>query len=382
MRSTHSSFENSSNPLPDVEIDLDTLPCGVLRTLDDGTICRANRTFARWVSLTPELLVGRRFQELLTMGGKIFHHTHWSPLLRMQGSISEVKLEVVAGGEVIPMVINAIRHDDGAGTIVHDITAYVARDRDRYEQELLRSRARLEGLIAELEQMHEASNDRAAFAEQMMGIVSHDLRNPLNAIQLGADLLAVQGLDEPQQRVVHRIASSTKRAAALIDDLLDFTSARVGSGISVAIAPIQLHELIAECLDELRMVYPNRTLVHRRAGTSETNGDARRLVQLVGNLISNAVVYGAPDTPITVTTSVQGISSITAHNHGSKIPDALRASMFDPMTRGTEAGAPRSVGLGLFIVREIARAHGGAATVTSSDEGTIFRIEWPARAER
>jgi sigma-B regulation protein RsbU (phosphoserine phosphatase) len=362
------------------ESELDVVPCGVLQTLDDGTIRRVNRTFCGWFGGSPEALIGRRFQDLLTIGGKIFHHTHWAPLLRMQGSISEVKLELVHGDGVVPIVVNVIRRDH-EGTIVHDIAAYVARDRDRYEQELVRSHRRLEDLVSELNALHGATKDRAMFAEQMVGIVSHDLRNPLNAIQLGTEMLRRSELSDPQQRMLTRIARATERATHLIEDLLDFTRARVGNGIAVSLEPIHLHEAIAHCLDEFRLGHPARELVHVLEGDGSCVGDARRLAQLVGNLVSNAHAYGAANTPITVTSRMGVTCGIAVHNLGEPIPTEVQATMFEPMTRGESAsGNTRSVGLGLFIVREIARAHGGTATVESlAPTGTTVRVAWPAK---
>ena len=358
--------------------ELDHVPCGILQTLDNGTIRRVNRTFCGWLGVSAEALVGRRFQDLLTIGGKIFHHTHWAPLIRIQGSISEVKLELVHDDGAIPILVNAIRRDDD-GTIVHDIAAYVARDRDRYEQELVRARQRLETLVGELNALHVTSKDRAVLAEQMVGIVSHDLRNPLGAIRLGTEMLGQSELSALQRRTLQRIARATERATHLIEDLLDFTRARVGQGIAVELAPIQLHEVIAACVDELRMAHPGRELVHVRDGDGPCIGDARRLAQLVGNLVSNAHAYGAPGTPITVTTRIAAPWSIAVHNVGPAIPAELQAQMFEPMTRGKTGGAARSIGLGLFIVREIARAHDGTARVESSPEaGTTFRVEWAA----
>ena len=104
-----------------------------MQTADDGTFRRVNRLFCQWVGYTPEDLVGRRrFQDLLTMGGRIFHQTHWVPLLQMQGSVSEVKLDVVHGdGSSISMVLNALRRTE-RGVVVHELAAFIARDRDRY----------------------------------------------------------------------------------------------------------------------------------------------------------------------------------------------------------------------------------------------------------
>jgi sigma-B regulation protein RsbU (phosphoserine phosphatase) len=356
---------------------LDSAACGLLQTADNGTFLRVNRTFCTWVGRAAEELIGRRrFQDLLTMGGRIFHQTHWSPLLSMQGSISEVKLEILhANGSTIPMVLNAIRNEQD-GTFVYDIAAFVARDRDIYERELIQSRKRLEELVAEATRLHAEAKDRALFAEQMIGIVSHDLRNPLTSISIGAALLARGELSESQQRTLTRISRSTDRASRLIADLLDFTQARVGKGLSVTREPIDLHEAIAQAVDELASVYSTRTLDHVRVGEGTCSADGNRLAQLVGNLVANAMAYGDPDSPVTVTSLIDDTSfSVAVHNHGAPIPQELQATLFQPMTRGSHAtNKGRSVGLGLFIVREIARAHGGSASVTSTAEaGTTFR---------
>jgi sigma-B regulation protein RsbU (phosphoserine phosphatase) len=336
---------------------------------------RANAVFCHWLGYATADLVGkRRLQDLLAMGAKIFHQTHWAPLLRMQGSVSEVKLELIArDGAVIPMVLNAIRRESD-GVIVHDVAAFVARDRDRYEQELLYSRKRLE-------ELHGVARDRAVYAEQMIGIVSHDLRNPLGAIRLATELLATAG-PKVLDRAVPRITRAVDRANRLIGDLLDFTQARLGTGIAVAIAPVDVHRAVAEIVDDLRGTYPARQLVHDGSGAGTFELDENRLGQLIGNLVANAVAYGLPDSPITISSSVTDAECrVSVHNRGAPIPPEVAKIIFEPMTRGTTAGSKaRSVGLGLFIVREIARAHGGSASVASSQEhGTTFAITLPVR---
>lgn len=368
-----------SEPSAEALALLDCAPCGLMQTADDGTFLRVNRTFCQWVGHPADALVGkRRFQDLLTVGGRLFHQTHWSPLLRMQGSVSEVKLEIQhADGSTLPMVLNAIRRpQDG----VTDLAAYVARDRDRYERELVTARKRQESLVAEANRLHAEARDRALFAEQMIGIVSHDLRNPLSAIMTGTALLSARGLSEHQQRTLGRITRSTERATALIGDLLDFTQARLGGGLAISLEPCKLHDVVAEALEELRLAYPDRELVHARAGDGEIRADGHRLGQLVGNLVSNAIAYGDKGTPITVTSTIEATSAtLTVHNLGTPIPAEVQASLFAPMTRGAAAGnRARSVGLGLYIVREIIRAHGGEVAVTSTAAGgTTFRVVLP-----
>jgi phosphoserine phosphatase RsbU/P len=369
---------------PDAQALLDAVPCGLMQTTLDGTFLRVNRMFCSWVGVSAEQLVGKRkFQDLLSVGGRIFHQTHWAPLLVMQGSISEVKLELLQpDGSTLPIVINAIVHEhDGAK--VHELAAYVARDRDKYERELIQSRKRLEELVAETSRLHEHAKDRALFAEQMIGIVSHDLRNPVSTIQTGAALLSRGAAVPGHDRLVARIVRASQRADRLISDLLDFTEARVGSGLSVTPEFIDLHELVAEAVEELGLAYPGRVLRHVRQGSGECRADGARLEQLLGNLVSNAMTYGQPDAAVSVTSCIEHESfGISVHNFGPPIPADALPTLFQPMTRGTKSlGAKRSVGLGLFIVSEIARAHGGNTYVESSAEaGTTFRATFSRAA--
>jgi sigma-B regulation protein RsbU (phosphoserine phosphatase) len=367
-------------PSPEALALLDSAACGLFRTQEDGGFLRVNRLFCSWVGYSAEALVGkRRFQDLLTMGGRIFHQTHWAPLLRMQGSVSEVKFEVLhVDGTAMPMVLNAVRRVEG-GAVVHDIAAFVARDRDTYERELVQSRRRLEEVVAEKTRLEAQAKDRASFAEQMIGIVSHDLRNPLSSISLGTAVLSRGEATEGQKRTLSRIARSTERATRLIGDLLDFTQARLGAGLAVTLDAVDLHQAVAQAVDELSAIYPGRVLKHERSGSGGCQADANRLAQLVGNLVSNAMAYGSPEAPVTITSRIEGRTcSISVHNEGVPIPEAAALRIFQPMARGEHTtNTQRSVGLGLFIVREIARAHGGDARVSSSAEGgTTFTIEF------
>jgi len=368
---------------PETLAALDQAACGLLQTDSNGLLLRANRTFCNWVGYAPQDLVGQlRIQDLLTMGGRIFHQTHWAPLLQIQGSVSEVKLEILhRNGQPVPMMMNAIRHQSD-GEIVHELATYVARDRDTYERELVHARKRLEVLVADATRMQEAARDRALFAEQMVGIVSHDLRNPLSTIQMGATLLTRGDVTPNQLSVLGRISRAADRATRLIADLLDFTQARLGSGLAVSPKPIDLHEVISQNLDELAQAFPGRKLQHQRIGEGACMADADRLAQLVGNLVGNAMSYGRADAPVTVTSSVtSGSFTIEVHNEGPVIPAEMHARLFKPMARGEgELHAGRSVGLGLFIVSEIAKAHGGQVSVESApDRGTKFSATFPRR---
>ncbi|MEJ7930825.1 PAS domain-containing sensor histidine kinase [Ramlibacter sp. AN1015] len=360
---------------------LDEAACGLAQTDAQGKLLYVNATLCRWLGRDADELVGRvRLQELLTMGGRIFHQTHWTPLLQMQGSISEVKLELVhRDGQRIPTVMNAVRREE-EGVVVHHIAIYIARDRDAYERELVLARKRLEAAVAQARRLEDEAKDRALFAEQMIGIVSHDLRNPLSTIHTGAQLLARFDPAPQQQRVIERIQRAGERAHRLIGDLLDFTQARLGGGVSVSPRPMALHAQVAEAVEELRLAFLGRTLRHVQEGAGDVQADPDRIVQLLGNLVGNAMAYGRPDAPVTVRSlCARDRFILQVHNEGEPIPEELRARLFEPLSRGhSDASATRSVGLGLYIVSEIARAHGGQVQVESSAAaGTTFSVDVP-----
>jgi sigma-B regulation protein RsbU (phosphoserine phosphatase) len=358
---------------PGVQAALDLAPCGLLRTDAYGAIQRANAAFCQWTGHSRDELRTRKLQDLMTIGGRMFYQTHLHPLLQMQGSVSEVKLELVrSDGQPFPVVLNAQRHLEG-GTVFVEFSVMVARDRDKYERELLLARRRLEALVAE-------EQDRAQIAEQMVGIVSHDLRNPLQTIQMGALLLTRGGPTPHQLSVLGRISRAGERAHRLIADLLDFTAARLGRGLAMQPRPLSPHELVADVVGELSQAYPGRSIVHVRDGDGECLVDGDRCAQLVGNLVSNAMAYGDPQSPVTVRSSVREHDLLLeVHNHGAPIPLDAQARMFQPMVRGEQAeGSTRSVGLGLFIVGEIAKAHGGRVTLASDAAvGTTFTVALP-----
>ena len=376
----------------------DQAPCGLLVTSEDGMIRLVNRTFCDWVGHDRAALVDqRKLQELLTMGGRIFHQTHWAPLLQIQGSVAEVKLDLIhRDGHVIPMIMNAVRRQAG-DAVRHEVAVFVAEDRHRYEREFVDARKRAEELLrkereaqkalaaaqAELDFQHGAAVDRAAFAEQMVGIVSHDLRNPLSTIQMSAAVLVRGELTPRQQRSVEAISNAVSRSKRLIDDLLDFTQARIGRGLSVAPTELDLHAVVAQVVADLRPLFPDRRLAHVATGSGLCRVDEDRLAQLLGNLVNNAMAYGDPAGTVEVRSSIDPQAVVlSVHNDGAPIPPEALPTLFDAMTRGDRRGSGHSVGLGLFIVREIARAHGGSVAASSSAaDGTTFVVTLPCGAQ-
>jgi len=245
------------------------------------------------------------------------------------------------------------------------------------EQVLARRKA--EALAEELRQ-------RADFEEQLIGIVSHDLRTPLSAILLGvAALLRGEELSDRQTKSVARIQSSAERAHRMIRDLLDFTQARLAGGLRIERRATDLHELIQGVLEEVQATHGGRELRVSRGGDGRGEWDPDRLSQLVQNLVTNALKYSPVDTPVRIETHAEdGGVTLSVHNEGAPIPPERLASIFQPLERasGEVDTAGRSIGLGLYIVKQVVDAHGGRVEVESTaGAGTTFTV-WLPRARR
>lgn len=231
-------------------------------------------------------------------------------------------------------------------------------------------------------QAQELLRQQVQFAEMFVGIASHDLRNPLSVIMLSTALLERSGtLPENMMPAVARIKTSGKRALRLIRDLLDFTQARLGTGLPVTAVPADLQAIANEALEELRSAHPGRDIVLEAAHEASGVWDPDRLAQLIGNLVTNALVYGDTGRPVTVHLAGDADAvRLTVHNWGDAIPAELMGELFQPLRQGPgQRGAPMgNIGLGLFIVQQIALAHSGTVDVESSFAGgTTFIVRLP-----
>lgn len=225
---------------------------------------------------------------------------------------------------------------------------------------------------------------RAELERQLIGIVSHDLRNPLSAIAIATEGLLRRRaqLDPKTLATTTRIQSAVSRALALIRDLLDFTRVRLQGGIAIAPERIELHATVRTAAEEVRASHPDRTLRLEQTGEGAGTWDPARLGQVVQNLLTNAFKYGAPDRPVVLRTMCEeGWARIEVTNEGEPIDPALLPHIFEPLRqarRTGDVGAVRGVGLGLYIVDEVVRAHGGTIEVVSSAErGTTFIVRLP-----
>jgi signal transduction histidine kinase len=230
----------------------------------------------------------------------------------------------------------------------------------------------------------ERLQETVRYNELFAGVLAHDLRNPLATVVTAAHLLNMRlGIeDERTAKPVTKILSSGQRMARMIDQLLDVTRARAGGGIEVRPNTMDLAEVCEQAAGELELAHPSWAIRCVFHGDAIGAWDRDRLAQVLSNLIANAGQHGRPEDGIAVTLDGRRADAVTVqvHNHGA-IPPELLPTLFDPF-RGSSAarGASRGLGLGLFIVHEIVRAHEGTVTVDSSDDrGTTFTVTLPRR---
>ena len=218
------------------------------------------------------------------------------------------------------------------------------------------------------------------FQQLLVGIVSHDLRNPLGVIIGSAGLLLPRVQDPRLLRSVERILTNGQRASRIVSDLLDLTRTRLGAGIPIVPERVDFSELVHELVEEVRIAHPTRAIELSCEPGLVGTWDPGRLAQVVTNLLGNAIQYGPGDMPVCVTLRPSGADVVLEiQNRGSVVPPSLLEHIFDPFKRGERTrGTEQGLGLGLYIVQHIATGHGGRVEARSSDaEGTTFAVTLP-----
>jgi PAS domain S-box-containing protein len=355
-----------------VEDLYDNAPCGYLSALPGGLIVKVNQTFLSWTGYRREDLVGRRrFQDLLTAGGRIFHETHYAPLLRMQGAVREIAVDVVcADGRRLPALINSVLKNDEEGTpLLVRTTVFNATDRKEYERELLRERQRAE--------------QEARAKSDLISMISHEIRTPLNAIMGVAHLLGVTELTTQQQKFVRILRSSSESLLGLINDILDFSKIEAGK-VSLEERSVDLRQLVHGLADNLRVKAEEKGLalaVHvDERMPAGVLGDPIKIGQVLTNLLSNAIKFtskGSVTATLQLRERIADAVSIDFQVADTGIgiaPDRL-PHIFDEFTQanydiGLKYGG---TGLGLTICKKLVELHGSHIAVESElGRGTTF----------
>ncbi len=218
-----------------------------------------------------------------------------------------------------------------------------------------------------------------------LGVLSHELRTPLGTIVGSAQSLLHVSNQHPQLRdASNRILRGGRRIQSILDDLLDYVRSGVEGGIRVSPAAVRMDGICTRIAREVEAAFPGSSIEVTQEGDMAGCWDEQRVAQALSNLMSNAIKYGAADAPVRVALAGNAPAEVVVevHNQGPEIAPEKLESLFQPLVRGA-GGDPTgsSLGLGLFIVREIASAHGGTVEVASSDLGTIFSFRLPRSAD-
>ena len=362
-------------------------PCGYLSTLPDGTIARVNQTLLDWTGYSrDDLLGGAKFQGLLAVGSKIYYETHYAPLLRMQGFANEIAFEVVRkDGRVLPVLVNSAQRLDTDGTpLCNRITLFDSSDRRRYERELLLARRKAE----------QVAKDKA----DLLAMLSHDIRNPLNALMGVVQLLDRGDLTEAQRRFVRLLKSSSENMLNLLNHVLELSKAE-SSSFALVETPFSLREIVQDVVSTFEATARAKHLQLRASFDDSVPatmiGDPVAMRQILTNLVANAVKFterGA--VAVRVRTGQLATDAVTLEiavaDTGIGIAPDVVDRIFAEFTQANYETAMRfgGTGLGLAITRKLLALYGSSVHVASvPGEGSTFSFQLrlalpdPARAD-
>lgn len=345
----------------------ESIPQQVWSAQPDGSLDFVNGRVIEYFGSTREAILGAGWQEFIHPDDRAPCLETWTQSLQT-GAPYHIEFRLRGADGVYRWYLGrATARRDASGAIRHWFGTNTDIDEAKRIQDTLRARVEYES--------------------QLIGIVSHDLRNPLSTIEMAAQLLQKVELPEPAAKMVGPMLAAARRGNRLIAELLDFAQART-FGIPIHPAPTNLPALVREVVAELQLGEDGAkrlSIVHE--GSEDGHWDGDRLAQVVANLVGNALQHAPSQASIRVRTAIADArATIEVHNDGEPIPESERATLFEPFARGRTASSKkrsRSVGLGLYIARMIVVAHHGVIEVESSEAaGTCFRVILPSHAER
>jgi PAS domain S-box-containing protein len=368
------THNGTSTALPEESAEdlYENAPCGYISTLPNGTIVRVNRTFLTWTGYTrEELLGGKRFQDLLSVGGRIFHETHYAPLLRMQGAVNEINFEVLCkDGRALPALINSVQKRDEAGKpVLNRTTLFNITDRKNYERELLLARKKAE----------EAARAKADF----LSMISHEIRTPMNAIIGLSGLLLQTELSSEQQKYITLLQSSSENLLGLLNNILDFSKIEAGK-VTLEERRFDIRQLIYGIFYSLNLKAEEKRLatqveVDERLPTWLI-GDPIKIGQVLANLLSNAIKFtetGLVKLSLRVREQLSGTVCVDfkVADTGIGIPEDRQAQVFEEFTQASYDISLKygGTGLGLAICQKLLELYGGKLGLESAPgRGSTF----------
>lgn len=343
----------------------DHAPCGLFAMQRDGTIVHANATLRGWFR-AGEQVIGSKFQDHLTMPGRIFHDTHYMPLLAMQGFAREIAFDLYrSDAPPLPVIITTEKHGDGYHAVVFESSS-----RRSYERELVRER--------------HAAEQAATARSALLAMISHDVRSPLSSILMAIDLLEHAASVETRDRYLGVVRRAAGTVLDLVNSILDHSRLEAGAAAWTP-EPTDLRTLLGEIAAFLTVKAEVKKIELRTVVDPEVPAgvmtDRFKLGQILTNLISNALKFTERGHVLveieTLMVAAKAVElEIRVSDTGVGIPPEQLDAIFDEFHQATKDAALRSggLGLGLAISRRLAALAGATIEVESIvGVGTTFR---------
>ncbi len=359
-------------------------PCGYISFVKDGTVVKVNKTLLSWLGYEQEeVLYIQKFQNFLSIGGKIFFETHFSPLIRMQGFIKEINFDFVRKNKsTFPVLLNVNQLENAEGDpVVYRATIFDITDRKKYEKELIEAKRKAES----------AAKAKAEF----LATISHEIRTPLNAIVGVANLIRNTPLNEQQKNYARILRFSSDNLLGLVNDILDFSKIEAGK-VKIEEKVFSVKDLVMTLIHTLG-VKAKEKKIDLKANLDEKVpnyliGDPLKLTQILTNLIGNAIKFtkvGFVRLEILVLQQEDHKVSLqfTVEDTGIGIPEDKLETIFEEFSQASydinlQYGG---TGLGLTISQKLLQLHGSSLSVKSEvGKGTAFsfRIDYSISQEK
>lgn len=389
-----------------MELDFKTLynhaPCGYLFTMEDGTLIDVNDTFLAFTGYSrKEIIENKRFEDFLSIGGKIYYETHFAPLLHMQGEVNQINLDFIRKDATrFPVLINAIKQSVNEKQYnyiqfsVLDIT-----QRKQYEMELMNAKRKSEELLTQLSKVNAALTNNIQVIEEQsqqleklnatkdkfFSIVAHDLRSPLSSLKMFLSLL-IDDIDSLNKEDILTISSqlsdSVDSTIKMADNLITWAMVQMGDS-QFNEETIKVKDITSNIFDIYQNVALEKGINVSFSVDDSLNiiGDKNQIEFVIRNLVNNAIKFTHKNGFVSLTAKLlpEGLVKITVSDTGVGISDEYKRELFSISKKQSTNGTAgeKGTGLGLVLSYEFIKLNGGQIEIESSlGKGTTFHTKF------